>query len=110
MLYVQRKEVTALYRDSFHPAVDRTLLNVLDPAPSWVQYRRNVSTAKYGTFYVIVFRTAEPRFFLSSYAGTDNLHPYEQDAWNKNYSTKIVFITWSPCLIVCMGTKLGLVS
>jgi hypothetical protein len=110
VLYVQRKVVTALYRHSLHTAVDRTPLNVLDPAHSWAQYRRNVIAAKYGTFYVIAFRTVEPRFFFSSFAGTDILHPYPQDVWNKNYTTRIVFITWSPCLVVCMGMKLGLVS
>ena len=85
---------------------------MLQPAHSSVQYRRIVIAAKYGTFYVIWFRTAEPRFFfsLNSSAGTDILHPYQQDAWNKNYKIRLVFIVWSPCFVVSMGIKLGIAS
>jgi len=83
----------ALYRDSFFTVVDRTLLNVLQPAHSSVKYRRIVITTKYGMFYVIWYR-----------------HPasYPRDVWNMNYTFHIsCYLRCSVviCVVLCIVCK-----
>ena len=98
VLYVQRELVTVLYRESFFFFL--LWLTVL----CWMCFVPPTAQCN------IVESWLQPNMVRSVPFGTDNLQSYPQDVWENSYKFRLVFITWSIFLVVCVGTKLGLES